>query len=513
MNHVSETMNNERKNYLIAYLIIFLFTIAFVVFCSTSTSPLAPYYYGADSAYFQSDGKIWANGQVPYRDFFDHKGPVLLFLNMLAYLTPYPKYLLCIFQSMFLSCFFCFEYGCLRTETGAGKRQKLVTMMLIVVSFFHVAITMGEGNNTELYCLAPCFIPFWNELKWIKSGIEIHDIKMAFADGVGLGIIFLINAKNSFPLCLLILMVIMTLISARKLKELMLNIAAGLAGVMLIFLPFCIYFICNNALYDMLYATFLFNFRYLSASGTYEKEWYKLIAFSLPELLVLFGVLPGLLLSKSGMKHERFFRICVLLSIVITEGYLLSGMAYKHYFMMGVIFIPVFILVADKYQGRNFALSVSVLCVLTALMTVVIIGHTLPWYMDLYSGKRQEENRLNIEKTEFLLSLIPEEKRDEVFVYQVSGKELYAVSELEPIQRFPYLTEFYETIDPAIRLEVRERLDKLSPEYIIAGCVGDEYISNILSEKYVVIYEDNLTYTDFGKSFSDYICLYRLKAE
>lgn len=38
-----------------------------------------------DSRVFTTIGKGMANGMVPYRDFFDHKGPLLFFLNFLGY--------------------------------------------------------------------------------------------------------------------------------------------------------------------------------------------------------------------------------------------------------------------------------------------------------------------------------------------------------------------------------------------------------------------------------------------
>ena len=74
-----------RKNFL---LIFVLFTISalFVLIMSFSTSPLYPYYFGGDSAQFQTVGKGWSMGMIPYKNMFDHKGPIIFFVDMLGFL-------------------------------------------------------------------------------------------------------------------------------------------------------------------------------------------------------------------------------------------------------------------------------------------------------------------------------------------------------------------------------------------------------------------------------------------
>ena len=65
----------------------------FVLLFSYSTSPLYSNYltYGGeasagDSLQFQTIGKAWLDGAIPYRDALDHKGPLLFFINMLGFL-------------------------------------------------------------------------------------------------------------------------------------------------------------------------------------------------------------------------------------------------------------------------------------------------------------------------------------------------------------------------------------------------------------------------------------------
>lgn len=41
-------------------------------------------YYGGDSAVFILIGKMFNAGKVPYVDFFEHKGPTLIFIEAIG---------------------------------------------------------------------------------------------------------------------------------------------------------------------------------------------------------------------------------------------------------------------------------------------------------------------------------------------------------------------------------------------------------------------------------------------
>ena len=69
------------------FLLLLAIAVGFTLVFSVSTSPLYPKYYGAtelidggDSLQFQQIGKGWLEGKVPYRDMFDHKGPIIFLL-------------------------------------------------------------------------------------------------------------------------------------------------------------------------------------------------------------------------------------------------------------------------------------------------------------------------------------------------------------------------------------------------------------------------------------------------
>ena len=78
----------KKKDCILCGLFCLLAAAGFVLVASTSTSPLYAGYYaygenaGGDSLQFQTIGKAWLDGSVPYRDTFDHKGPMLCPLRL-----------------------------------------------------------------------------------------------------------------------------------------------------------------------------------------------------------------------------------------------------------------------------------------------------------------------------------------------------------------------------------------------------------------------------------------------
>ena len=97
--------------------LFFITALLMVLRFSYSTSFLYPECYAYDSAIFQIVGKYWAEGVIPYQQLFDHKGPLIFFINAIGYRI-YPHYGLIPLQviSLTLTLFLFFVrqgFGCL----------------------------------------------------------------------------------------------------------------------------------------------------------------------------------------------------------------------------------------------------------------------------------------------------------------------------------------------------------------------------------------------------------------
>ena len=171
-----EPMNNAypKLNQKSAELIIIFFvSLCFILIFSISTSILNPYLYCFDSAIFQTAGYLWTSGKLPYRDFFDHKGPLIFLINAIAYSFPYPRLALVIMQTLSLSLVLLLNHRLLIRYTSFKTSLASLAVFLCYLSFI-----LNSGNLTEEYSLPLIALPEFLEIPWL---IEQSDSKNKYS--------------------------------------------------------------------------------------------------------------------------------------------------------------------------------------------------------------------------------------------------------------------------------------------------------------------------------------------
>ncbi len=124
------------------------------LFFSLSTSPLYEKlfyersFFGNDSAVFLMLGKLLKNGYVPYKQFFDHKGPVIYIIECIGQMIYNGRPGIFLIQIVFLFCSLCGIYKLARLFTG-----KIGGNIIIVCSLAILTIYYDGGNLIEEYCL------------------------------------------------------------------------------------------------------------------------------------------------------------------------------------------------------------------------------------------------------------------------------------------------------------------------------------------------------------------------
>ena len=178
------------------------------LFFSETTSPLFSD-WGYDSAMFQTIGKYWAEGYLPYVSLFDHKGPIIFLINAAGYA-------LCgrtgvfMLQVVFLAAGEYLAYRLLRERMSV--RFSLVAALLLPVL---LAANWTEGNTTEEYILPLLFASFWCMLRWggqVERGEFTHAPRAAFLYGVTFAFALLTRVTNALGICVGVLFVTVLLI-------------------------------------------------------------------------------------------------------------------------------------------------------------------------------------------------------------------------------------------------------------------------------------------------------------
>lgn len=332
-------MRNGMKN----KLWIPLASVFYLLVFSAYTSPLFPKFMDWDSAIFMMVGKGINEGKQLYTEVFDHKGPVLFWIEALGMRFGRNGVFVaqCIFMTVTvwlmdkIAGYFC-----------SGKKKYAA----VAAAMIWLAYPLANGNLSEEYSLPFILAVMHLFLKDWKAS-QSPRVGHSYLYGVCFGILFFIRVNNAVTICAVILGWAYILMKKKQAKELWKHVLAGLAGIGTAAVPICIYFWQQGALRDMFYATFLFNLRY-SGNVSLLKE------LTDPVIWVRMGILFSPLIAGAVVFfreiRERELRVVMELIAGLNFAALFLGHGYNHYFTVLLpIVLVLFALVPFKRQKRE----------------------------------------------------------------------------------------------------------------------------------------------------------------
>lgn len=203
--HFSASHPNSIKKPLLYWTLTLAILIGVMFLISLGTSPVYPHNFSYDSAFFRFIGKEILKGKVPYRDVWDHKGPVLYFLQALGALggtTNKGTNILFLMQllSISVSTYFQYKIYCL-FEDDSRSFTKFMMYLISLCSVF--SITIESGNLSEEWCLPMtcCSLYLLTKFSVNAKNDGKHPRAYAFIHGIMIGLMMLIRANNAFPVC------------------------------------------------------------------------------------------------------------------------------------------------------------------------------------------------------------------------------------------------------------------------------------------------------------------------
>ena len=210
----------RRRGQILEALFFLIAATGFVLVFSESTSPLFSDYYAyggvndsGDSLQFQTIGKNWLEGLIPYKDLFDHKGPLVFLINALGFLIGFgSRYGIVLFQiiALFIVLKFVFKFAAL-----ASKRRiwGVVSSLIFLIAY---AFCYSNGNSVQEYNLPFIMAACYFAVKFLTGPAKAkHPPKYALLYGVCAGAYLMIQASNAVLVAALVLMVGVVLLYRR----------------------------------------------------------------------------------------------------------------------------------------------------------------------------------------------------------------------------------------------------------------------------------------------------------
>lgn len=452
--------------------ILFLFVFSYM------TSPLFPWSYGWDSAFFQMVGAGMTKGYLPYRDFFDMKGPWLFFIEYVGELLWYGR--TGVFMMQCISLYVTVVICCKIYRKFFAGNNFLEYLYMLLPFYVVMASTMEGGNLTEEWSLPILFLALYYSLEFLMGEKKEHNPWYGMIYGICFGVLSLIRITNAVLICAIVLTITISLIGEKRWRNFLWNGCAFLAGMFLAFLPPFICFGYFGEIPNMLYCTFVFGVIY----GT---EGFGFGTGMLFLITLFFSVLLFLILE---VKNRKLWMLVILntLGMLVTLG---MGDSSLHDYMLIIPgMMPGVWMLAQNWKRQGMERPRKLLAA-----GVLLFCFAYPAYKLAGTGGillHQAENRSIYEHVLETAGCIPEEERGSVLGYEVPMR-WYTIADIMPCNRYCGWQEHYMQLVPEIEEDMEELFANMPPVWVVTKAsakIENAMVKQQLEQHYSVFREN-----------------------
>lgn len=452
---------------ILSFMIVYFFEVAI--------SPRYELFYG-DCTVFKTVALSWIDGNIPYKDIFDHKGPYQYLINVIGLLIS-GKWGLFLLSSINLSIVTIILW------LTCNLRLKMYQSAICICIFLGCYICVNNGGNmTETWSLLFCVIPLYlfcysalkGSVKWW------HNIIYGFC----FGIIAFIRINNGIIPASIILVLFIKAIREKQLKLAVNQIGFQLFGVLLAILPIIAYFSKNDALYDLFYANYIFNIEYMlkwaniagdNHSDMINRIWIN-IQWLFPLVILFIWSLRDYILKLGS--REISLMLVVASGVTILANY--KGMNYLHYY---ITFLPLILIASakvftliQKWKFKSILPQLmSVLFVLwfVIVLTPALFGWTLQLGKDVYKFGiiHSSDSNYEIDPIErMILRNIPTPMSDKIYnVGTYEGAAALLKMKSVPAGKYFFLQSKLSKVSALVENELNEYHHNARPDYILTN--------------------------------------------
>ena len=521
-------MIKEKVKSVITYIVLAVIAAGFVLVFSLWTSPIYSHWYGCDASFFTLVGRGMLKGMVPYRDFYDLKGPYFFFIQALGQFIKEGHVGIYILQSLAL-------YASLVLIYKLGRMYISHKKTLGVILFFLLAYIslMWGGNCLEEFTLPLNLLALFINLSYFIPPVNSNEndgneSQESFGepvpDGMNInalitGLCFCIMAFSKItagaPLIGMCVGIFILMMMRRQYKEFGFYVLYFVLGAFLGFVPLLVYFGYHQSILKMLYCTFIFGFKRSSDLSKFfswelERKVAGVTFAAVFCLLHMFGKhsSPGKDRNKGTEQEETVKKEteqkaaekgirdeCILLLPMSLVTYLALhlGDGFIYYFITGMAcMVPGLILFVKVYDPlilfKNFKQTICwILIFIFAYQYAGPSTNTAKSTITRPDEAFQQEyyqNSLNMG------ALIPPFERDSVFSFDID-MQWYEINDILPCNKYMVNLQYFIALEPDIEKELFDFFDQTPPKWMICSNTLPDYLpqmDEMVRSKYDCIY-------------------------
>lgn len=278
-----------------------------------------------DSSVFKTVALYMDEGYMPYKDTFDHKGPLIYLYNWIGMQISYWRGIWVI-EFLSLTSTFLIFYKIARLF--CNRKFSILTLLIVTVP---LNLYFDGGNMSEEYAL-----PYIAAALYIFIDYFLNNIinrKRLIICGLSFGAVCLLRI-NMIPVWIVFcIAVLIDCLRLKNYKKIGYFISYFLIGIGIICIPILMWLICRGAFVEFINDYFLFNFMY-SESSTGLDRWETFLFFLNTPFILAACVATACLCNTSKKYFNYAYGISIIVTLIMIS---MSGRKYGHY---GMILIP-----------------------------------------------------------------------------------------------------------------------------------------------------------------------------
>lgn len=368
----------------IIYWILLLFLCAY----EALQLPQSPLFnrYDNDSSVYQYVGKMMLEGQIPYKDVFDHKGPLVYLWHMLSYAL-HPMYGLYFFETIWL-----FFSALLAFSLTKKYHSSLMAFRIVCVVFAAIPVLDTIGNTESL-----ALLPLMALLYIFCQTIQNQKINLLEAGLTGFLAAFLLLIKPIYLCAPAVYILSQLLFFYRKkqyasLKKLI--FCGGICGLLPVLFT-ALYFYHHDALLDLWECFIVFNTKYAQYfSGMHATHpILKTIRTFLKEMIVILGLITTTLVFlklKQMTSTQKYIILTIILAFITSlVVIILPGNPFSHYTLILLPLVLMLTSEATKFflEERDALAILEFIFIISLYITYNFFNHHITSSIDT---KRRE---------------------------------------------------------------------------------------------------------------------------
>ena len=445
--------------------------------------PISPYFYpfpDRDSGVFAYIGRRILNGDLPYRDVWDDKPPLIFYLNALGLkIAPDSLWGIWLLSVLLLAvAIFC----------GFKLLSRLfnseIALVSTAIAMGGIPVLLGLGNLTTEYTLPLQFLAlllvwkFWNED--VKSTWKYLFIGAS-------GGLALLTKQSSIGIWLSIgvILLFQTFIKGKTRLSIM-RLVWFVFGIGIVVGLVALYFYRNGAFEAFWDQAFLYNFVYVGKSELgLITRFVNLFTMREIEPITVFHLgmigatlaLAGIVLRKSDKvekKQKGFFTLLLIdlvLEVLLTQ---LPDFTYAHYYLTLLPVLTVFtglslsvLLSGLKTTSKPFVPKTKIL-----FLALIALFASIPLLTEWYYSLKEPDQNFNKMLVQFILQ--ETEPDQEVLIWGAETAINFYTDRSSPsryVYQYPLVQENYVTEE--MILDFLSEIERNKPELIIDSARAD----------------------------------------